>query len=150
MPRKPGPSLGDSLKGAFRSIRNGTSLDPFATHREIRAARDERIAEQGWYEQQAAEQDRKAAARRLEKQAKVWARQLGSDRSLDVKYNVKDDGSIDAYFAGIGTPDGQGHGHIRILPDGTERVVREPHIPNTPFAKRDATLLDDKTPDKRI
>lgn len=150
MARKPRPSVGDNLKGMWRSMRNGNSLSPIETYREIHAARDERIADEGWYERAAAEDARKAAAKRLEKQARAWVKQFGPDRSLDVKYNAKDDGSIDAFYGGIGKPDGPGHGHIRIYPDGTERIVIEPHTPETPFAKRDATILDDNTPDERL
>jgi len=60
-----------------------------------------------------------------------------------------DSGWTNIYFGGVGKPDGDGHGHIRVLTDGTQTIVREPYIKGTPSGRRDATLLDDGTPDKR-
>lgn len=152
MPRKPPPSLGDNLKGMWRSMRNGTGMSMGATFREIMNARNERLMEEGYFERVEAERRRKEAAKRLEKQANAWAKKFRDGRSVDIKavYNV-DEGYTDFYYSGQGEdPDGPGHGHIRVWEDGREQVVREPYRPGQPYAKREATLLDDNTPDKRI
>lgn len=75
--------------------------------------------------------------------------QFGSDRSRELKH-VPQDGYTDLYYAGVGKPDGPGHGHIRVWDDGREQIVREPYAVDTAGARKDATLLDDVTPDKRL
>lgn len=56
----------------------------------------------------------------------------------------------DVFFEGKGgVPDGPGHGHIRVDTEGNEQIVRDSFEPGQPNARRDATLLDDKTPDRR-
>lgn len=82
-----------------------------------------------------------------------WSELLGGEeRDDDVKYKAsrtqQHGTSTDAYFGGIEKPDGTGKGKIRIDDEGRERVVREPYTPGR-NAKRDATLLDDVTPDRR-
>jgi hypothetical protein len=39
------PNLEDNLRGAWRSFRNGTGMNPFATRREVMAAHDERVTQ---------------------------------------------------------------------------------------------------------
>lgn len=47
MARKPRPNLSDNLKGGFRSIRNGTGMNPFANHAHAKQAMEERLAREG-------------------------------------------------------------------------------------------------------
>ena len=43
MPRKPRPTVGDQLKGGYRSWRNGTGMSPFANHAQAKQVMYERI-----------------------------------------------------------------------------------------------------------
>ncbi|MEV8372861.1 hypothetical protein AB0P21_08985 [Kribbella sp. NPDC056861] len=104
---------------------------------------------------EAAKADRLAREQHLNahqrNQVEQWQMRFRDGRSNDMKVVFKPDQSYtDVYFGGVGAPDGSGHGHIRIWVDGTEQIVREPFRPGQPNAKRDATLLDDNTPDKRL
>jgi hypothetical protein len=127
----------DSFKGQWRSLRNGTGGNFGATYRAVRDARDERVAA----EKQS----------QLEYHTLQWERKFKDGRSGDLKirYNF-DKGYTDIFFGGIGKPDGDGHGHVMIWVDGREQVVREPYLKGQPGGRKDATLLDDKTPDKRL
>lgn len=58
-------------------------------------------------------------------------------------------GYTDNYFGGQGKPDGPGHGHIRVDDKGNEQIVRDSYKPGEYGARKDATLLDSKTSDKR-
>jgi hypothetical protein len=130
-----GYKFSDSIKGQFRSLRKGTQWSLVDTYGEIKQVRREREARE--------------AALRLEAQARVWVEKLGSDRSTELKH-VAGNGYTDLYFAGVKDADGAGHGHIRVWDDGREQIVREPYPVDTPGARKDATLLDDNTPDKRL
>jgi len=73
-------------------------------------------------------------------------------QSGEVKARYGEDengGHTDTYFGGVGAPDGPGHGHIRVDGEGDEQIVRESYSAGQPGARRDATLMDDRTPDRR-
>lgn len=80
-----------------------------------------------------------------------WSERLGEDRVNDgikMRFNYNED-YTDIYFGGVGGPDKDGHGHIRVDIYGNETIVREPFVEGTDFGRREATLLDDRTPDRR-
>lgn len=83
-------------------------------------------------------------------QVNQWERRFGDGRggSVKVRFNYNE-GYTDIYYGGRGRPDGEGHGHIRVLEDGTEKIVREPSVDDERQNRRDATLLDSITPDRR-
>lgn len=127
----------DNLRGAMRARARGDGTGPTA----IREAADEIRREKE-------EKSRKATQRF---QAQQWERKFRDGRSDDLKINYHyDKGYTDIFFGGVGEPDGDGHGHIRIWVSGHEEVVREPYIKGQPNARKDATIRDNKTPDKRI
>lgn len=84
-------------------------------------------------------------------QLERWSAQLGGSRANQgIKVVGKPEkGYTDIFFGGVGGPDGEGHGHIRVLLDGSELIVREPFIKGASNARRDATLMDDRTKDRR-
>src|SRR5690606_10111502 len=87
----------------------------------------------------------------IKRQLQQWSSRLGGDRTnqgIKMVFNPAQEWT-DVYFGGVGKPDGDGHGHIRVLIDGTEKIIREPYVKGAPGARRDATLLDSKTPDRR-
>lgn len=51
--------------------------------------------------------------------------ELPEDRSEDVKAVLREDGRTDNYFAGDGQPDGPGHGHVVVGPDGHTYYERQ-------------------------
>ncbi len=130
----------DSVKGQWRSLRNGTGASFGATYQEIKRARDERLE---------AERHQQEVAS-LEFHTLQWERKFKDGRSGELKVVFHtEQGFTDVYYGGVGEPDGDGHGHVRIWADGREQVVREPYIKGQPGGRKDATLLDDQTPDKR-
>lgn len=69
---------------------------------------------------------------------------LGGDRvnqGVKVRFNYKEE-VTDIYFGGVGKPDGEGHGHIRVDIHGNETIIREPYVHGAPYGRRDATLMD--------
>lgn len=128
-------AAGDQLRG---SLKYGASTSYRHNRAAMEAARQERI-----------ERERLQAAMRMEMQIRAWEHKLGGTRGTIKSVYKPEQGFTDVYYGGIGEPDGPGHGHIRVWEDGTERIVREPYIPGQDGAKREATLLDDWTKDRR-
>lgn len=118
-------------------------------------ARRRHQSQMAMYERARAERDRAKDAgiltSEIENQLLEWGKRLGGDRANQGLKMIFDpaNGWTNIYFGGINDPDGDGHGHIRVLTDGTQTIVREPFIKGAPNARRDATLVDDRTPDKR-
>lgn len=129
----------DNLRGAMRARARGDGTGYGA----IREAADEIRREKE-------EKSRKATLKQQERQAQQWERKFRDGRSDDLKIRFNpESGFTDIYYGGVGEPDGDGHGHIRVWLDGREEVVREPYIKGSPGGRKDATLMDGKTPDRR-